>query len=124
MQAVRARLLQHVRVPVKQIGQGPGHLVHRLFRPFSAETKSSFLDKKEVTDRVLKVVKQFQKVDPSKVSPTAHFQQELGLDSLDTVELVMAFEEEFSLEIPDSEADKIDSCASAIDYIASNPKAK
>lgn len=60
----------------------------------------------------------------SQVSPTAHFQQELGLDSLDTVELVMAFEEEFSLEIPDSEADKIDSCTAAIDYIAANPKAK
>jgi NADH dehydrogenase (ubiquinone) 1 alpha/beta subcomplex 1 len=58
------------------------------------------------------------------ISPVAHFQKDLGLDSLDSVELVMAFEEEFSVEIPDSEADKIDSCKAAIDYIAALPKAK
>ncbi|MCO5609697.1 hypothetical protein L7F22_063929 [Adiantum nelumboides] len=121
MQAVRARLLQHVRVPVRQLRQSRGE---PLFRFFSAESKASFLDKKEVADRVINVLRKFQKVEPSKISPSAHFQQDLGLDSLDTVELVMAFEEEFSLEIPDSEADKIDSCAAAIDYIAANPKAK
>jgi NADH dehydrogenase (ubiquinone) 1 alpha/beta subcomplex 1 len=48
----------------------------------------------------------------------------LGLDSLDTVEVVMAFEEEFAIEIPDADADKILSCADAIDYIASQPRAK
>lgn len=58
------------------------------------------------------------------VTPSAHFQNDLGLDSLDTVEVVMAFEEEFALEIPDADADKIFSCADAIDYIASQPRAK
>jgi NADH dehydrogenase (ubiquinone) 1 alpha/beta subcomplex 1 len=58
------------------------------------------------------------------VSPTAAFQKDLGLDSLDTVELVMALEEEFAIEIPDSEADKIQSCGDAIGYIAANPMAK
>lgn len=119
MQAVRASLLRHLRVPV--CGHGRGRL-DRLARPFSAE--ASFLDKKEVTDRVLSVLKNFQKVDPSKLSAAARFQQDLGLDSLDTVEVVMAFEEEFAVEIPDSEADKIDSCSAAIDYIAAHPKAK
>ena len=52
------------------------------------------------------------------------FQKDLGLDSLDTVELVMALEEEFNLEIPDSEADKILSCSDAITYIAQHPMAK
>eukprot|EP00850_Spirogloea_muscicola_P000657 SM000002S05737 [mRNA] locus=s2:1908619:1908936:+ [translate_table: standard] len=52
------------------------------------------------------------------------FSGELGLDSLDTVEVVMALEEEFALEIPDSEADKITSTAEAIEYIASHPQAK
>ena len=58
------------------------------------------------------------------MTPTAHFQKDLGLDSLDTVEVVMAFEEEFAIEIPDSEADKIMSAADAISYIAAHPHAK
>jgi NADH dehydrogenase (ubiquinone) 1 alpha/beta subcomplex 1 len=58
------------------------------------------------------------------VQPTSTFQAELGLDSLDTVEVVMAFEEEFSIEIPDSEADKILSVADAIEYVAAHPQAK
>ena len=47
-----------------------------------------------------------------------------GLDSLDAVEMVMAFEEEFVIEIPDAEADKITSCKDAIDYIVTHPNAK
>ena len=58
------------------------------------------------------------------MTPTASFQKDLGLDSLDTVELVMAIEEEFSIEIPDAEADKILSCSDAISYIAMHPMAK
>ncbi len=58
------------------------------------------------------------------VTPSAHFQKDLGLDSLDTVEVVMAFEEEFAIEIPDSEADKILSTADAINYVAAHPQAK
>ena len=58
------------------------------------------------------------------VTPTAHFQKDLGLDSLDTVEIVMAFEEEFGFEIPDNETEKIDSIKSAVDFIASHPQAK
>ena len=58
------------------------------------------------------------------MKPTSAFQAELGLDSLDTVEVVMAFEEEFSIEIPDSEADKILSVSDAIEYLAAHPQAK
>jgi NADH dehydrogenase (ubiquinone) 1 alpha/beta subcomplex 1 len=90
----------------------------------SEGSSGSFLDKDEVTERVLSVVKSFPKIDPSKVNPNVHFQKDLGLDSLDTVEIVMALEEEFAMEIPDKEADKIDSCSLAIDYIASHPMAK
>ena len=58
------------------------------------------------------------------VTPKAHFQNDLGLDSLDTVEIVMALEEEFGFEIPDNEADKISSINLAVDFIASHPQAK
>lgn len=58
------------------------------------------------------------------VSPTATFDKDLGLDSLDVVELVMALEEEFGVEIPDAEADKISSIQDAVGYLMSNPLAK
>ena len=56
----------------------------------------------------------------SKVTPEANFIDDLGADSLDTVELVMAFEEEFGVEIPDEAAEKIQTVANAIDFIEKN----
>ena len=85
---------------------------------------AGYLDANQVTERVVEVVKKFNKVDPSKVSPTSTFAADLGLDSLDTVEVVMAFEEEFAVEIPDAEGDKISSVAEAVAYLTSNPDAK
>ncbi|XP_058216243.1 acyl carrier protein 2, mitochondrial [Rhododendron vialii] len=130
--AARMALLKHLRVSVvRSAPQNPnfntlfsslGNLLQR--RRFSDEVRGSFLDKSEVTDRVVTVVKNFQKVDPSKVTPNAHFQNDLGLDSLDAVEVVMALEEEFGFEIPDNEADKINSINLAVDFIASHPQAK
>merc|ERR1719399_2775934 len=78
----------------------------------------------DVADRVCAVVKNFEKVPADKVSPSASFQGDLGLDSLDTVEVVMAIEEEFAIEIPDADADKILSCADAIKYLEGHPQAK
>lgn len=82
------------------------------------------MNKDEVTDRVVSVVKNFAKVDASKVSPTSAFGADLGLDSLDTVEVVMAMEEEFAVETPDAEADKIQSIPEAVAYLSANPNAK
>lgn len=70
------------------------------------------------------VVKNFDQVDPSKVNPETKFAEDLGLDSLDIVEVVMAIEDEFAIEIPDQEADKIVSVKDAIEYISSHPMAK
>ncbi|KAK3441254.1 acyl carrier protein 2, mitochondrial [Eucalyptus grandis] len=124
--AARSALLKYLRVPVKpSLPSGPPLPSFGLaLRRFSEEVRGSFLDKSEVTDRVVTVVKNFQKVDPSKVTPNAHFQNDLGLDSLDTVEIVMALEEEFGFEIPDNEADKINTIELAVDFIASHPQAK
>ncbi|MCJ1323306.1 Acyl carrier protein, mitochondrial [Xylographa vitiligo] len=70
------------------------------------------------------LLKNFDKVsDASKLSKTSHFSNDLGLDSLDTVEVVMAIEEEFSIEIPDKEADAIHSIDKAVDYILAQPDA-
>ena len=70
------------------------------------------------------MVKKFDQVDAAKVSPKSKFSEDLGLDSLDVVEVVMAIEDEFAIEIPDQEADKIYSIADAINYISSHPMAK
>ena len=56
-------------------------------------------------------------VDADNVTPEAHFIDDLGADSLDTVELVMAFEEEFDIEIPDEDAEKLESVGNAIEYL-------
>ena len=69
-------------------------------------------------------INSFQQVNKSKVVPAARFKEDLDLDSLDAVEVVMAIEEEFSIEIPDSEADKILSVADAVAYVAGHPMAK
>jgi len=59
-------------------------------------------------------------VNPDQVNPDAKFIEDLGADSLDTVELVMAFEEEFSIEVPDEEAEKLQSVGDVISYIDGN----
>ena len=74
--------------------------------------------------RVITVVSNFEKVEASKVTKTAKFKEDLDLDSLDAVEVVMAVEEEFGIEIPDSEADKIWSVADAVAYVSGHPMAK
>ena len=77
-----------------------------------------------MTERIISVVKNFDKVDAAKVSAESKFSDDLGLDSLDSVEVVMAIEDEFAVEIPDTEADKIASIADATEYIAGHPMAK
>ena len=71
----------------------------------------------DVADRVKKIVLEHLGVDESKVVDNASFIDDLGADSLDTVELVMAFEEEFGCEIPDDDAEKIMTIKNAIDFI-------
>lgn len=74
----------------------------------------------DIAERVKKIVVEHLGVDAAKVSESASFIDDLGADSLDTVELVMAFEEEFGVEIPDDAAEKILTVKDAIDFIQSN----
>ena len=74
----------------------------------------------EVLDKVVEIVCNQLSVNKEDVTPDASFVEDLGADSLDTVELVMAFEEEFGLEIPDDEAEIITTIKSAVDWIEKN----
>lgn len=73
-----------------------------------------------ITDRVKDIVVEQLGVKPEQVVESAKFIEDLGADSLDIVELVMALEEEFGTEIPDEDAEKISSVGSAIKYIEDN----
>jgi len=70
-----------------------------------------------VAEKVKEIIVEQLGVDPEEVTMEASFVNDLGADSLDTVELVMALEEEFNIEIPDEEAEKLDTVGKAIDYI-------
>jgi acyl carrier protein len=74
----------------------------------------------ESAEKVKKIVVEHLGVEADKVTETANFIDDLGADSLDIVELVMAFEEEFGVEIPDDAAEKIATVKDAIDYIEAN----
>ena len=73
-----------------------------------------------VLDKVVDIVCSQLTVSKDDVTPESSFVEDLGADSLDTVELVMAFEEEFGLEIPDDEAENITTIKSAVDWIETN----
>jgi acyl carrier protein len=77
-----------------------------------------------VADQVKKIIVEQLGVDEDEVTADASFVDDLGADSLDTVELVMAFEEEFSIEIPDEDAEKITRVKDAVSYIETHTKKK
>jgi len=77
----------------------------------------------DVNERVKKIVVNYLNVEEDKVVEKASFIDDLGADSLDTVELVMAFEEEFGVEIPDDAAEKIQTVGDAVDFIKANASA-
>ncbi|HMK31640.1 MAG TPA: acyl carrier protein [Terriglobales bacterium] len=77
-----------------------------------------------VDEKVKQIIVEQLGVDEAEVTSNASFVDDLGADSLDTVELVMAFEEAFDLEIPDEDAEKIRTVQDAVDYISKNAKVK
>jgi acyl carrier protein len=95
--------------PIADGGDGRSYAVHWGSRAMS-----------DIAERVKKIVVEHLGVDESKVTEGASFIDDLGADSLDTVELVMAFEEEFGCEIPDDAAEKILTVKDAITFIEEN----
>ena len=78
----------------------------------------------EIASKVQKIIVDKLGVEESEVVPTASFTNDLGADSLDTVELIMEFEKEFGISIPDDQAEKIQTVGDAISYIEANAKKK
>ena len=76
----------------------------------------------DITSKVKAIIVDKLGVDESEVTPAASFTNDLGADSLDTVELIMEFEKEFNLSIPDDETEKIGTVGDAINYIESHSK--
>jgi acyl carrier protein len=87
-----------------------------LLRPFSFKFMS------QIADKVKSIIVDKLGVDPKDVTMEASFANDLGADSLDTVELIMEFEKEFSLSIPDEAAEKIATVGDAVAYLESNSK--
>ncbi|KAL2072243.1 hypothetical protein VTL71DRAFT_11586 [Oculimacula yallundae] len=135
----RTALLRSARSASRQVSQKSGAIARpatqssllsqsrfapSAFQAVRCYSAAAGLGKPEVEGRIVDLLKNFDKVtDPSKLSATSHFANDLGLDSLDTVEVVMAIEEEFSIEIPDKEADAIHSVDKAVEYILAQPDA-
>lgn len=74
----------------------------------------------DIENRVKNIIVEKLTVDESEVAPAAEFTKDLGADSLDTVELIMEFEKEFGIQIPDEDAEKIATVGDAINYIESH----
>lgn len=74
----------------------------------------------DVEQKVKNIIVEKLTVDENEVTPEAEFNKDLGADSLDTVELIMEFEKEFGITIPDDQAEKISTVQNAIEYIAAN----
>ncbi|XP_040611113.1 acyl carrier protein, mitochondrial [Mesocricetus auratus] len=100
--------------PVLALTQVPGKVTH-LCRQYSDAPP---LTLEGIKDRVLYVLKLYDKIDPEKLSVNSHFMKDLGLDSLDQVEIIMAMEDEFGFEIPDIDAEKLMCPQEIVDYIA------
>ncbi len=76
------------------------------------------MDKTEIKTRVEKVTASVLKIDPKEITPTANFAFDLGADSMQSVELIAAFEEEFNIEMDESKAREVQTVIDAVDFIA------
>src|SRR5437868_3810179 len=91
-----------------------------LFPCATNTNRANFMAEKTIEEKVKDIIVEQLGVNPEQVTPQASFIEDLGADSLDIVELVMAFEEEFGVEVPDDAAEKITTVRDAIEYIDNN----
>ena len=84
--------------------------------------RTNFMAEKSIEEKVKDIIVEQLGVNPEQVTPQASFIEDLGADSLDIVELVMAFEEEFSVEVPDEDAEKLQTVGDVVKYIEERAK--
>jgi acyl carrier protein len=94
----------------------------KIYQIFHYSQRSKKMPDQEIENKVKQIIVDELGVDENEVTPNARFIDDLGADSLDTVELVMRFEEEFGIEIPDEDAEKIQSVRDAYTYIDQHKK--
>ncbi|KAL1214028.1 Acyl carrier protein 3 [Cardamine amara subsp. amara] len=127
MNCIRSSILQHLRlrVSVRTILQLQNENGFKSIGKLNFTSTATDGGQDQILSRVIELVKKCDKTNTSKVTEKADFTKDLSLDSLDKVELVMAIEEEFSIEIPEEKADKLTCCADVATYILSetHPKA-
>ncbi|XP_034137084.1 acyl carrier protein, mitochondrial isoform X3 [Drosophila guanche] len=112
---IKFRVLKVVSAYDKELASSRCRWQTQSVRRYSAKPPLSL---KLINERVLLVLKLYDKIDPSKLNVESHFINDLGLDSLDHVEVIMAMEDEFGFEIPDSDAEKLLKPADIIKYVA------
>uniref|UniRef100_A0A1J3F8J7 Acyl carrier protein n=1 Tax=Noccaea caerulescens TaxID=107243 RepID=A0A1J3F8J7_NOCCA len=112
MHCIRSSVLQHLRlrVSVDNVRKSIGKMNF---------TSGDHGGQDQILSKVIELVKKYDKTNASKVTERADFQKDLSMDSLDRVEIVMAIEDEFSIEIPEEKADKLTCCGDVATYIVS-----
>jgi acyl carrier protein len=101
---------------VREPGKGPDRM-YRVGTEAQREIQVVAATAEEIKDKVIKIVSEQMGVEKSEITMDTSFVNDLNADSLDTVELVMEFEDEFELSIPDEEAEKIQTVGAAVEYI-------
>ncbi|CAH8277926.1 unnamed protein product [Arabidopsis lyrata] len=128
MHCIRSSILQHLRLRVSVrptlLLQNENGFKSIGYMNFTSEAADADGGQDQILSRVIELVKKYDKTNTSEVTERADFQKDLSLDSLDKVELVMAIEEEFSIEIPDEKADKLTCCGDVATYILSETPTK
>ncbi|CAA7034332.1 unnamed protein product [Microthlaspi erraticum] len=114
MHCIRSSILQHLRLRIN--GRPADSVFKSIGMNFSSGDDGG---QDQILSKVIELVKKYDKTNASKVTERADFQKDLSMDSLDRVEIVMAIEEEFSIEIPEDKADKLTCCGDVATYIVS-----
>ena len=94
----------------------------RIYPRATNTNRTNFMAEKPIEEKVKDIIVEQLGVNPEQVTPQASFIEDLGADSLDIVELVMAFEEEFSVEVPDEDAEKLQTVGDVVKYIEERAK--
>lgn len=113
----RSIISRSLRAPVVKVSRPAGLLIVRNYAGFPP------LSRDLARERIIELLEGYDKVTATEITEESSFSKDLGLDSLDVVEVVMEVEHEFNIQIPDEEADRLKSVGQTVDYIMAQPDA-